>query len=49
LCDEKKREKVGAKIFLLYTDIVIFVLGYFILNHLVQQHVMPHHPESMNE
>jgi len=28
-----KREKFGAKIFSHYTDIVIFVLGYFILTH----------------
>ena len=31
-----KREKFGAKIFPHYTDIVIFVLGYFILNCPVQ-------------
>jgi len=29
----KERGKFGAKIFPHYTDIVIFVLGYFNLNH----------------
>jgi len=35
-CLLNKRGKFGAKTFLYYTDIMIFVLGHFIVTHPVQ-------------
>jgi len=40
-CVLNERAKFGAKIFSRYTDIVIFVLGYFNLNHPVDNYQCP--------
>jgi len=48
-CLLNKREKFGAKIFLHFTNIVIFMLGYFILTHPVNHFEDVSHNATKNQ